>query len=167
MPSNKFKKKNSGNNLLPNRTQYIAFHDNHQEQSIALVMLESYLSDICMYISKHNSITEHSYLQIGPIRNILNDCKELSHVNTDFFKKVETALNLLCKIYENSCTSMMRELVTLLETICQMITNKQHFSSGFLIPISDHFNPNLDQCLINLKIRINRLTPRIINVISI
>lgn len=165
VPPRSFKRKNTELSVLSNKTQYTTFHGNSQDQSISLLMLESYLSDICKSISQHKSITEHSYLQVGPIRNILNDCRALSNVNKDFFNQVDTALNLLSKIYEYSCTSMIKDLVALLGTICQMISNKQHFSSDFSIPIHNHSGVSLDQCLVDLKIRINRLTPRVINVI--
>jgi hypothetical protein len=158
------KRKNTELSVLSSKSHYATYQYKSPDNSISLLMLESYLSDIVKTISEHKSITEHSYMQVGPMRNILSDCMSLSNITFEFYSQVDAALNLLCKIYEYSCTSMIKDLVRLLARICGMIGNKEHFTQGVSVPMRESFGTNLDQCLVELKIRMNRVTPRVINV---
>lgn len=98
------------------------------------------------------------------MRNILNDCLALSNISLEFYSQVEAALNLTCKIYEYSCSELSGQLVNLLGTVFEMIDKYKYSAHTVSLHLRDPHGKNIDECLVQLKIRINRVTPRVVNV---
>lgn len=157
-------RKNTELSLIASRMLANNYKTQNAEHSISILMLESYLSDICRIISEGGCITETLYSQISAMKNILNDCMILSNISLEFYRQVETALSFIAKIYEYSCTDLIKDLAHLLMKIVSMIKNYGYLSSTLTVPIRGNKNISINEILAELKIRISRVTPRIINV---
>lgn len=130
-------------------------------------MLECHLSDICKSLSEHKSVTYQTFTLVPTINNVLHDCMALCNITLDFYTQVESALSLICKIFENNCQWLIKDLVLLLAKICEMIAKGKHFSAEVSVPVRQSFGNNIEECLVQLNIRINRVTPRVVNVLGI
>jgi hypothetical protein len=91
----------------------------------------------------------------------------LCNITLEFYMQVESVLNLICKIFENNCQWLIKDLVYLLAKICEMIAKGKHFSAGVSVPVRQVFGNNIEECLVQLNIRVNRVTPRVVNVVAI
>lgn len=127
-------------------------------------MLECYLSDICKSISEHKTVTHQTYTLVPPVDSILHDCMGLCNITLEFYTQVKSALSLICKIFEHACDGIVKDLVLLLARVCEMIAKGEHFANEVSVPVRIDKGNDLEGCLVELKIRVNRVTPRVINV---
>lgn len=160
-------RKNTELSILSNKSCYTSYQFKGPEHSIGILMLECYLSDICKSISEHKSVTHQTYTLVPPIDNILQDCMGLCNITLQFYTQVKSALSLICKIFEETCDRLIKDLVLLLAKICEMIAKGEHFSHEISVPVRKNVGNDVEACLVELKIRVNRVTPRVINVFFI
>lgn len=158
------KRKLSELSILSTKVQLPSYHPHNAKHTISILMLQSFLNDTCKSISSSSIVNEHMYSQVPAMRNILNDCLALSNISLEFYRQVEAALNLTCKIYEYSCSSLTSELVNLLGIVLEMIDKYKYCAESVSLYLRDPVGTNIEGCLQQLKIRINRVTPRVINV---
>lgn len=158
------KRKLSELSILSTKVQMPSYHPQNSKHTISILMLQSFLNDTCKSISLNSIVTEQIYCQVPAMRNILNDCLALSNISLEFYSQVEAALNLTCKIYEYSCSELAGQLVNLLGTVFEMIDKYKYSAQTVSLHLRDPHGKNIDECLVQLKIRINRVTPRVVNV---
>jgi hypothetical protein len=132
--------------------------------TVSILMLERYLSNICKTISSDYIISEASYNQLPSIKKILEDCARTSNISIEFYTLVETSLLLVSKIYKESCTNLIKELMQVLLKVFSMISKHQYNSNTSRMRIEPYQNMPMVEVLDELKIRMARITPRVINV---
>lgn len=157
-------RKSSEMSMIASRMIENNYKTQNTEHSISILMLKTYLSDICRTISLENCITEALYIQVPSMTNILNDCMNLSNISLEFYRQVERALSFIVKIYEYSCSSLLPDLVQLLIKILDMISSYDYLSITLTVPIKSNKCKSINEVLAELKVRMNRVTPRVINV---
>lgn len=132
--------------------------------SISIKMLESYFQEISSSIQLTNRIPESTSSQLPTIRNILNDCMALSHISLEFYCQVDACLNLINKSFLFCEAASPQELTTLVKKICGMIDSHGYISKNISIPFRGPNGSSIDEFQSSLKVRIDRITPRVINV---
>ncbi|OMJ78041.1 hypothetical protein SteCoe_22242 [Stentor coeruleus] len=157
-------RKSSEMSIIASRMLANNYKIQNTEHSISILMLETHLSDICKTVSLENCITEALYIQVPAMTNILNDCMNLSNISLEFYRQVERALSFIVKIYEYSCSSLLPDLVQLLVKIVDMIHSYDYLSNTLTVPIKSNKYKSNNEILAELKVRINRVTPRVINI---
>jgi hypothetical protein len=134
------------------------------DHSISILMLKSYLSEICKSISSTNAISPQLYAQVSIMNSVLNDCLALSHISLAFYKSAESVLSLVSSLYLYSDSGLMQDLVQMLASVLHMINTFAYASSTIAIPIRSHENMTREGSLQELCVRINRVTPRAVMV---
>jgi hypothetical protein len=152
--------------ILSSRSQINSYLSTTSAHPISLLMLESYLNEICKSISSSNSVTDQLHTQVQSMRNLLNDCIALSSISLEFYRNVESALNLVCRIHEDSDLSLIPSLVQLLCQVFGMIKNYSYIPNKVSVPVRAMQNSNLEEYLQGLKQRIGRLTTRVVMVLD-
>jgi hypothetical protein len=125
-------------------------------------MLETFLQDICKSIT-NNKFPELISAEIPMIRNLLNDSMALSHISLEFFCQFDACLNLMNKIIVFG-SPHTQELVILIGKLIQMIASNSYLPKKFSVPIRMEKGRNLEEKGTDLKVKIGKITPRLINV---
>lgn len=140
------------------------FSKSSLSHSISIKMLEAYFQEILSSIHLTNKIPESTSSQLPTIRNILNDCMALSHISLEFYCQVDACLNLITKTFLFCDPTSPQELTALITKICGMIDSRSYIPKNISIPFRGPNGSSIDEFQSDLRMRIDRITPRVINV---
>ena len=157
-------RKRSDTSILNSRFSITNKKNPNSNHSICVLMLQTYLSDILKTLSSTNTISDSSYQKLFSMKKILNDCMSISKISLEFYCLVDSALNFISKLYSNPEISLIQDLIQLLLKIFSYISSYKYLADTISIPIRGNKNLPIHELLGELNIRINRITPRIINV---
>ena len=163
-PTRRIKRQNTELSVIASRQSIGTYRSQGSEHSVCILILESYLSDVRKSLSSDLTVHESSYLQLPSMKKVLTDCMTISDISLEFYRLVETALNFTAKIYEESCDSLINDLLQLLYKIFSLISCHGYLSDTVKLHFRRKKNVSLGESLLELNVRISRVTPRVINV---
>ncbi|CAG9310572.1 unnamed protein product [Blepharisma stoltei] len=141
-----------------------------KEKPISLVILEKYFSDVCKSIASTTEINENLLRKARQMRVVLDDCLEaIPDLSLNFYSLMESSINDIQKIAISNDKADYRALANKLLQLASDLDENNIISSAE--PASPRKQPeevpqseNLAEIAVELKQKINRITPRVINI---
>ena len=162
----------STRNISP-RPQSPTFPEHMVKKPISLAILEKYFSDICQSISIKSSIDPSLSSKAETMHGVLKDCLKAIHdLSLEIYLQMASSLKDIQQIHKTQDNRLISGLTHKLLKISEMIEDNKYRSESERVinqPNAKEIDKEIEKTsaedlAVELKIRISRVTARILNI---